>query len=422
MGIFDLILKGGHVIDPAQDLDAISDVAVQSGRIAAIASEIPVEQSKQILDVRGHLILPGLIDTHAHVYQHVTGRFGLNADMVGVQSGVTTVVDQGGASCMTFPGFRHFIAAPAATRVLAFISAYVVGGLEGHYYPDLYTPAGVDVEATARAARANADLVKGIKAHAEVGGFSRWGLEVVRSAKAISRAADLPLYLHLGQLWSLPATGSSYDPDRILPEVVELLEPGDILAHPFTRHPGGFVNHEGKVHPIVQEALEQGIRVDVGYGSHFSFTMARQVLEAGILPHTLGADMHGYNTCVPVPQGTPVDHPDDEMHPFAGQARFSLVHALNSLLALGIPLKTLVPMVTQQAAVLLRMEAEIGSLHPGREADVTVLSDQRGRWILRDNEATEVMTERLLQPVFCLRAGEQFMATAPILPEVEVPA
>ena len=114
-------------------------------------------------DVTGKLVIAGMIDTHAHVYRHVTGRFGLDADMVGVRSGVTTLVDQGGPSCMTLPGFRHFIAEPAQSRVVCFISTYLVGGLEGHLYPELYGPGQIDVRATVRAARDNPELVRGIK-------------------------------------------------------------------------------------------------------------------------------------------------------------------------------------------------------------------------------------------------------------------
>src|SRR5499433_1516105 len=146
-----------------------------------------------------------------------------------------------------------------------------------------------------------------------------------------------------------------------MPQVVELLKPGDILAHPFTRHPGGFVDKNGRVHPIVSEALARGLWVDVGHGSHFSFKMARKAIDAGIVPHTLGADMHGYNTKVPAPQGTPSgDHPDEENHPFMGQARFSLTQAMSSLMALGLTLEQVVPMVTSNPALMLRLENEIG--------------------------------------------------------------
>src|ERR1700692_1876764 len=184
---FDLLLRGGRVIDPA------------SGRA-------------------------GMIDTHAHVYQHVTGRFGLNADMVGIRSGVTTLVDQGGPSCMTIPGFRHFIVEPAGSRVLGFISLYLGGGMEGHLYPELYGPEQVDVKATIRAGRANSDIVKGVKAHAEIGGASRWGLEVVKLGKRIAGELGVPLYIHLGQLWPLK-DGVTIDPDEVVRALMPLMEP-----------------------------------------------------------------------------------------------------------------------------------------------------------------------------------------------------
>src|SRR5262245_46602298 len=282
---YDVLLSGGRVIDPAQGIDGAFDVAIQNGHVAAVRVGIPKDSTKNVLDVSGKLVLPGLIDTHAHVYQYVTGRFGLNADMVGVHSGVTALIDQGGPSCMTLPGFRQFIAEPARSRVYVFLSAYLVGGLEGHYYPALYRPDCVDVEATVRAAQENADLVKGVKAHAEIGGMARWGLEVMRLAAEIGQKANLPVYIHFGQLWALPASGANgVDPDSVLPRVIELLKPGDILAHPFTRHPGGFVDQHGHLHPIVHEALARGLRIDVGHGSHFSFKMARIAIDAGIVP------------------------------------------------------------------------------------------------------------------------------------------
>lgn len=416
---FDLILKGGRVIDPSAGIDGVRDVGIADGRIAAIAPSLIASAARETIDCRGKLVLPGLIDTHAHVYQHVTGRFGMNADLCGVQSGVTTLVDQGGPSCITLGGFRHYVAETATSRVLAFLSAYLVGGLEGHYYPELYRPACLDVDATVKAARENADLVRGIKAHAEIGGFSRWGVEVMQLAAEIGRQAELPVYIHFGQLWPPAPDGMAVDPDTIFTQVVDLLKPGDILAHPFSRHPGGFVSLDGSVHPLVKEALARGARVDVGHGSHFSFRVARRVLEAGIVPDTLGADMHGYNTRVPQPRGTPDSHPDPEMHMFFGAARFSLVQSMTGLMALGLPLERIVPMVTSNAARMLGLEGTLGTLPVGAIADVSVLDDERGRWKLRDNENTEVIAERLLRPAFCLRAGRRIGADAPILPLAE---
>ncbi len=416
------LLKQGRVIDPANGRDEVCDVLIIDGKIAEIGqlSETISGTDAEIINCENRLVLPGLIDTHSHIFQYVSGRFGLNPDLCGVHSGVTTLVDQGGASCITLPGFRHFIAEPSASRVLSFISAYLVGGLEGHYYPELYRPECTDIDATVKSIVNNRDLVKGIKAHAELGGFSRWGIEVMERAAEIGKQANLPVYIHFGQLWPMPEDGGCpVDPDTILQDVVKLLKPGDVLAHPFSRHKGGFVTTAGDIHPFVQKAVEMGLKVDVGHGSHFSFNTARTVLGAGIIPNTLGSDMHGYNTEVPPPPGTPEEHPDEE-HLFKGTSRFSLVSAMVSMMALGLSLEEVIPMATINAAKMLGMDDEIGTLGVGRGADVTVLSDEAGRWLLRDNDGTEVIAERMLEPVFCLRDGVRYDATSPILPVAQV--
>ena len=409
---FDLILRGGHVIDPAARRNGIADVAVSDGKIAAIGKGL--KGAKRVIDVSGATVLPGMIDTHAHVYKHVTGRFGLDADMCGIRSGVTTLVDQGGPSLMTIPGFRRFIVEPATTRVLCFISAYLVGGLEGHFYPSLYGPEQVDVEGTAEAAIANADIVKGIKAHGEIGGASRWGCEVIKRAKEISRIAKVPIYIHLGQVWPTK-DDRKVDPDEIVGQLAPLMEEGDILAHPFTRHPGGFISEEtGAVHPAVREAIARGVRVDVGHGSHFSFKMARMALDQGIVPFTLGADLHGYNVTAPDDDGEPKGKWAD---PFVDLAPFSLCHAMTELLTLGMSLGDIVKTVTSHPAIMLGMENRIGTLKKGRAADVSVLDIVPGRWELRDNSGETVIAERAIVPRFVLKGGVRFDADSPILPQ-----
>jgi dihydroorotase len=409
---YDILLRGGRVVDPATGRDGLADIAVTGSKIAAIEAGIPPATATEVIDVTGKLVIAGMIDTHAHVYQHVTGRFGLQPDLVGVRSGVTTVVDQGGPSCMTLGGFRHFIAEPAATRVLCFISAYLVGGLEGHLYPELYGPGQLDVRATAKVARENADLVRGIKAHAEIGGASRWGLEVIKLGKEISRRAGIPLYIHLGQLWPVK-DGATVDADEVVRALIPLMEPGDVLAHPFTRHPGGFISEEtGEVHPVVWAALERGVTVDVGHGSHFSFSMARKVIEAGLRPTTLGADMHGYNVRVP---GVG-DAAERAENPFAGVAPFNLTHAMTELLTLGVTLPEIVAMVTSHPAKMLKREDSLGSLQVGREADISVLEMRRGRFELRDNSGEVVVASELIAPAFALRAGALHDADSPLVP------
>jgi dihydroorotase len=412
-GNFDLLLRGGRVIDPATDRDEIADIAITGGRVAAIEPKLPADAAQQVLDVAGKIVIAGMIDTHAHVYQHVTGRFGLDADTVGVRSGVTTVVDQGGPSCMTIPGFRHFVAEKAQTRVLCFISAYLVGGLEGHLYPSLYGPEQVDVKATIRAARANADLVRGVKAHAEIGGASRWGLEVIKLGKRISSELGVPLYIHLGQLWPVK-DGATIDPDEVVAALMPLMEPGDVLAHPFTRHPGGFVSAAtGEVHPVGWAALDRGVTVDVGHGSHFSFEMARRTIEAGIRPHTLGADMHGYNVRVPGDG----DAAARQENPFFGVAPFNLTHAMTELLTLGIGLPEVVATVTSNPARMVQMQDSIGSLQTGREADISVLDLLKGRFTLSDNSGEKVIAQEMLTPAFAIRAGKVMSADSPLIPQ-----
>ncbi|MDE8344746.1 MAG: amidohydrolase/deacetylase family metallohydrolase [Acidocella sp.] len=407
---FDTVLHGGHVIDPMAARDGDFDIGIIDGKIAAIETNLPREAAAVWLDVTGKIVLPGMIDTHGHIYQHVTGKFGLNADLVGVKSGVTTVVDQGGPSCMTLPGFRAFIAEPAATNVLCFISAYLVGGLEGHYYPELYGPAQVNVAHTVRVARENPDLVRGIKAHAEIGGASRWGLDVIRLGKEIARGCGLPLYIHLGQLWPEKA-GTHIDPDDLVRELVPLMDEGDVLAHPFTRHPGGFISMQtGDVHPIVWAALARGVTVDVGHGSHFSFEMARQVIAAGITPYTLGADMHGYNVKIPNASVDIVENP------FFGVAPFNLTNAMSKMLHLGVSLPDVVASVTSNPARMLGMTGQMGTLAPGRAADISVVDMLRGAFELADNSGVSETASCLIHPDFCLKDGVFHKATSALVP------
>lgn len=426
---YDLILRGGRVIDPAQGLDSVMDVGVRGGKIAAIGPALGAGTRSKTLSVRGKLVLPGLIDTHGHVYEHVTGPFGLNPDLVGIRSGVTAVVDQGGASPLTFLGFKKFIVEPAVTRVLSFISIYLAGGLFGHRHTGLYGPHGIDVNATVKAIEEHRDIVKGIKTHAEVGGYSRWGIEVLRLAKEASRRAGVPVYIHLGRLW--PEAGETKpDPDSILNEVLPFLDPGDVLAHPFTRHPGAFVSSRGEIHPLIFEAVKRGVRIDVGRGYHFSIEKARIVLEAGIRPFTLGADLHGHalkrpndgswseGTSAPASRIASRERRRTEANWGGTVAPYGLHQAMSELLALGVPLVEVVKMVTSNAAILLGLEGRIGTLAAGATADISVVNLESGEWTVCDADGAELRVTQRLQPVLTLRDGRAYHADSPLLSEL----
>jgi dihydroorotase len=421
---FDVVVKGGRVIDPKNGIDAVRDIGIRKGHIVAVAPKLDPGKAK-IIDATGLVVTPGLIDTHAHVYEHVSGDFGLNPDLVGIRTGVTTVVDQGGPSALTFDGFRKFIVEKAKTRVLAFISAYLAGGLLGHRYVDLYGPSGINVKAIVKAARDNPDLVRGIKAHAEPGGYSRWGMKSMKLAKEASRELKLPVYIHLGTLWP-EADGKKVKPAKIIDKVVPLLDAGDILAHPFTRFPSGFVAADGSIHPLVTEALAKGVRLDVGRGAHFSFKNAERVIGAGILPFTLGADLHGYNVRLQdggrayrgMFTGEGVDSiiAEDRASPF--ERPYSLHHAMTELVALGVPLVEVVRMATENAGIMLGLEGEMGALSVGMPADISALRIIDGAWTLVDSERVTRKARQLIHPEFAVRAGKLYRADSPLLPSV----
>jgi len=420
--MYDVILRGGRVIDPANGVDSIQDVAVQGGKIARVGAKIP-GRARKAIDVKGRLVIPGMIDTHGHIYQYVTGKFGMNPDLVGVRSGVTAVVDQGGAAPLTIHGFRKFIVEPAKTRVYSFISNYLVGGLAGHLHVGLYGPHGINVRDTVRAIEENRDIVKGIKCHAEPGGYSRWGIETLKLAKQAAREARVPVYIHLGRLW-MEADGTKIDPDSVMAEVVPLLDEGDILAHPFTKHAGAFVSKEGKVHPLVLEAVQRGVRVDVGRGGHMSFKAARIAIDAGVIPFTVGSDVHGYT--VGLRDGTGVwdggtfalaDSKKSRKHtePVGGMHVFSLAQVMNELLALGLRLEDVIAMVTSNAATMIGLEGETGALGVGMAADVSVLGLDSGKWTLEDSLGSRIASTQRLRPEFCLRDGVVLQADSPLL-------
>jgi len=419
-----LLIRGGRVVDPAAGKDRIADVAIAGDRIAAIGPGLHERRPEgaRVVNASGSMVLPGLIDMHAHVFEHVSGDFGLNPDLVGVRSGVPVVVDQGGPSALTIDGFRRFIVDRARTRVLCFISTYLAGGLHGHKHVDLYGPPGIDVDAIVGAAEANRDLVKGIKAHAEPGGYSRWGIEPLRLAKQASRALEIPVYVHLGTLWP-EKDRKPVDPESIVREVLPLLEPGDILAHPYTRLPSGVVDAGGKVHPLILEARDKGVRFDVGRGSHISFETARRAIDAGVVPFTVGADLHGYNvrrvggdswyrgTFATDAQGVV----DEE---FSFVSPYSLHHAMSEMRALGLPLMDVFRMATCNPALVLGLESELGTLAVGRPAEVSVVNILHGRWELKDSRGGRIVATEMIHPRLSVRAGKVMRPDSPLLPDL----
>lgn len=387
--MYDVILKGGFLYSPEDSLNEIGDIAISNGKIAKIGGEIEAIGDVKVINVKGLHVSPGFIDLHIHGYAYNTD-YGTFPDYVGIKGGVTTVVDQGSCGALTFPGFKHFMVETSKSRVLCFINIGAAGTLKGSMLPPLHAPEGIDLELTIDTIMNNKDIIKGIKTHAEMGGYSRWGLEVLRRAKKVSKLTGVPLYVHTGLLF--PADEAQFPhPDVVLPEAVQLLEEGDMLTHCFTKNKGGILSTNGQIHPEVLDALERGILLDVGYGEHFSYTSAEKVLDQGVRPHIISSDVHA-------PFGSP--HSID--------VEYGLNEAMSRMFPLGYTLEELIKMVTSRPANILKMENEIGYLKEGREADLTIFELEQGQFNYRDTEGRTMVSDKRLFSKLCVKSGEVF--------------
>jgi dihydroorotase len=432
---YDLILRGGRVVDPAKRIDGVRDVAVKDGKIAALAPSLDAAPARKRIDVAGKLVLPGLIDAHAHVYEYVTGPFGIDPALPGIRSGVTTLVDQGTANAFTFAGFRKFVVERATANVYSFISIYSAGALYGYLNAGVVSPHLIDVDVVVETVRANRDVIRGIKVQAEAGTFLHWGADTFALAHKAARAAAVPLYVHLGHIFP-KKKGVSVDPRAIVKTVMPQLEAGDIIAHPFSPDPGCFAGADGKIYPEIRAAIARGVRVDVGRGSAFSYETARAVLDQGVVPDTLGVDLHGLNIrpgyflnsrqrfiaagiAKTVPAAARRRDPAAEP---ANRVAFSMAHVMTAMRALGLELDRIVRMTTVNAARMIGRERRHGSLAVGRAADVTVLDRESGRWTLRDLHGNAIAASERLTPCFVLKDGIRHASDLRVDPRYEEPA
>lgn len=387
---YDLVLTGGRVLDPASNTDARLDIGISDGVIAAIEPDLAGEDAYEVIDCRDQLLTPGLVDVHTHVYPGSTVA-GLDPDEVGVRSGNTTVCDQGSAGRLTFAGLRDLVIPHAATDVYAFLGIRNTGGLLGP--PLLSGPDNVDVDETVACIARNRSIIRGVKTHAELGGYSRWGIDVLRLAIEAAEQTALPVYVHTGSQVATKlmtgADGATVDPDDVLGQAMPLLRPGDVIAHPFVDFPDGILDRRGKVRGEVVDALDRGVRVDVGHGVHLSYETARKVLDQGVVPFLAGSDVHG----------------DFAGYHYRGTIAYSLATTLSELLALGLPLLDVVAMATTNPAELLGLSDRIGQLAVGRPADVSVVHALAGPHVYRDGLGAELVADARLVPVLTVKAG-----------------
>jgi dihydroorotase len=375
--MYDLVLKGGSVVDPSTGLDGVHDVAVRDGLIARIAPDIPATEAARTIALGGRVVTPGLIDLHAHVFEGVT-RIGVHPDQGGVYSGVTTIVDAGSAGSATFGAFPQHIIPRCRTEVIPFLHICQTGLST---MPDIVTERSINLDDTLRVVEQHKGLICGIKARMVSPALEIMGMEMPRLARRAARESGVKLMVHIGD------TEKRYEPG-VIRQLLPLLDEGDILTHYFTANPGGVLDGNGKLVPEAREAADRGVWLDTAHGRmNFSFEVGRRVIEQGLLPHCISTDL---------------------TVPGRLQTVYSMTEMMTRFLGLGFTLPQVVTMCTANPAKALGASDRLGSLAVGRQADVSVLELREGDWVVRDVLGAGLRVKRAVVPFLTLKRGQVF--------------
>jgi len=370
-----LLLKGGTVYDSSQGIKAQRlDIAVRDAKIVELAANIEPKDFDEVIDVTNKIVAPGLIDLHCHVF-HGFNSSGVHPDVVGVGSGVTTVVDGGSAGHSNFGGFPTYIIPNSKTRVLCMVHISSTGL---SVMPELTSIENIDVGQTARVVRENYPLTRGVKIRAIGPTTETLGVEIVKLAKQAAIDSKTRLMVHIGELYHQGKT--------LTQELLPLLTRGDILTHTFTPNPGRIIDTQGKVLPEVFEAQERGVTLDTAFGRYnFSFDIAKTALDQGLIPNTISTDM-----TIPGRQNS----------------AHSMTEMLTRFVALGFSLEDVIKMTTENSAIALDMLDSIGTLRIGNEADISVLSVVKGDWNVSDVKGNILAASKAIIPYITIKTGD----------------
>ena len=371
----NFMLKGGRLIDSASGLDGQQDIHVRDGVVAAIGADLKAEGAT-VIDVKDCIVTPGLIDVHLHLMNGL-GAFGVDPDIFGVGSGVTTVVDAGSAGHSLLTVFRNYVTRNAKTRVLNYVNLSTLGGVTGPGYSILADPRLIDEDKIEKAVEANRDIIVGIKIMATGGALGAEGLKPFARARKLGDNLKIPLLVHIGESWTKDAAPVHVG------DVLKYLRAGDIVTHMFTVHPGGLLDPNGKLWPQVRDAKESGVLMDVGHGLHnLNFDVARKVLDQELFPDGVSTDGHRGNRAGPV---------------------YDLPTTMAKLMALGFSLNQVVEMATVNAARLLGRSAELGFIRVGSPADISILRVDERQWKAVDSQRGTIQARQALVPVYAIR-------------------
>src|SRR5438132_7839970 len=376
--MYDLLLKGGDVVDPSSGLNGPSDVAVQAGAIARIAPNIPSVEAARTIDVTGKVVAPGLIDVHAHVFEGVN-RTGVNPDLAGVYAGVTTIVDAGSSGSATFAAFPRHIIPSCQTEIIPFLHICQTGLAT---MPDIIAESSINLDATLRVADQHKGLICGIKARMVSPALEILGMEMPKLAKRAARESKIKMMVHIGD------TEKRYDPN-VIRSLLPLFDEGDILTHYFTANPGGVLDANGKLVPEAKEAAARGVWFDTAHGRmNFSFDDGRRIIDQGLLPHCISTDLT-------VPGRLRTVH--------------SMTEMMTRFLGLGFTLAQVVTMCTENPAKAIGAAQRLGSLTVDRQADISVLDIHEGDWVVYDVLGASLQVHQAVVPFLTVKRGQVFM-------------
>ncbi len=381
---FDLVIKGGDVLDPSQSLRGRRDVGIRFGMIEALEADIPAARANRVLEASGKLVTPGLIDLHSHVFPYGSA-IGIPADELVAHQGTTTCVSAGDAGANNFAAFRRHVVGQTRTRLYAFVHIANIG-LAGFPVPELYN---IDYARSGDAARAvaeNADLVLGIKVRMSENVINKHGLEPLRRAIAACEAAGTgaKVMCHIGGVETV----------ALMSQILDTLRPGDILTHAYSGAPNNsnaFTNivQDGKLLPAALAAKQRGVVFDVGHGGgSFDYTVCEAAIQQGAPPDTISSDIHVFSGNSP---GMPY-----------------LTWVMSKFMGLGFTLEQVIAMATANPARTINRAPKLGTLQVGAPGDVAILELVEGPVSFVDTRNNKRDGKVLLKPVQTVINGVPF--------------
>ena len=374
---YDLLIKGGMLVDPAQGFSGERDVGFAAGRVAAVGECLDKDDGREVIDAAGCVVTPGLIDLHVHVFPGVS-HYGIEPDPTCLARGATTVVDAGSAGADTFPGFRKYVIDVSETRILAQMNVSSQGMLTEEI-GEFEIPEYADVDKACRMIERHRDVVLGVKVRLTRNTIvsERSGMLPLYRAREAADAAGLPIMVHPQDAWC-----DSID------DILGVMRERDILTHCFHDYPCGILDDEGRVRDSVLEAIERGVVFDVGHGAgSFSWQIVEKALSQDVLPTTISSDLHIYNVNGPV---------------------YDLASVVTKFLHLGLSIEDSISRVTSVPSSIIGMEGEVGTLSPGAFGDAVVFELREGDFRLEDSRGEVRTGKRNLVPVTVVKGGRVY--------------